>query len=91
LFSRTSLRKRSFSDGYGPTVSVGVTAQAALVEVVVVEFDEVVVVGLVGESPQPKAIAALAAPMTAIASRRPIFLLLIVAPRNFRFVLSYST
>ena len=31
-----SLRKRSVSDGYGPTVSVGVTAQAELVPVVVV-------------------------------------------------------
>jgi hypothetical protein len=50
----------------------------------VVELDEVVADGLAGESPQPRATAALAAPMTAIASRRPIFLLFISAPRNLR-------
>src|SRR6185436_7968040 len=79
-----SLRNISVSDGYGPTVSVGVTAQAALVEVVGVDPDDVAADGLAGESPQPSAIAALAAPIAASASRRPIFLLFISlsAPRD---------
>jgi hypothetical protein len=72
-----SLRKKSATDGYGPTVSLGVTVQAAFVPVVVVVV-VVVVVGLVGESPHAKAIAAPAAPIAPIASRRPIFLVLMV-------------
>ena len=75
-----SLRKRSVSDGYGPTVSVGVTAHAALVPVVVVVV-VVVEVGLVGELPHPKATAApAAAPMAPMSSRRLIFLLCIPIP-----------
>jgi hypothetical protein len=61
-------------------VSVGVTAHAAFVEPPVVVLVVVVVSGLVGESPQPSASAAPAALITPIASRRPIFLLLIDAP-----------
>jgi hypothetical protein len=77
LPSRMSLRKSSASEGYGPTVSDGVTAQAALVvpvPVVVV----VMVDGLVGLfPPHPSASAAPAAPIAHIASRRPICLLFI--------------
>src|SRR4030095_489180 len=64
-----SLRKMSARDGYGPTVSFGVTAHAALppvVGVVVEVLDE----GLVTESVlQPNATADPAAPMMAMASR----------------------
>ena len=71
-----SLLKISVSDGYGPAVSLGVTAHAALVDPVVVVPEDDVSVGLVGELPQPTAIAApAAAPMTPRASRRPIFLM----------------
>jgi hypothetical protein len=71
-----SLRIKSVSDGYGPSVSVGVTAHAALVPVVVVGVE--VDVGLVGELPHPNATAALAAaPMAPMSSRRLIFLLCI--------------
>src|SRR6185503_19533296 len=90
--SRTSLLNRSVSDGYGPMVSVGVTAQAVLllvVGVVVLVVDD----GLAGESPQPSATAAPAAPIAAIASRRPILLVFIRAPRPFRVFMPflYST
>jgi hypothetical protein len=61
----------SVKDGNGPTVSLGVTAHAAFVVPLVVGV-VVVVEGLVGESPQPNATAAPAAPITAMASRRPI-------------------
>ena len=71
-----SLRKKSVSDGNGPAVSPGVTAHALLVlpgEVVV----DVPESGSVGELPHPNASAALAAPITPMASRLPILLLLI--------------
>ena len=68
-----SLRNRSVSDGKGPTVSLGVTAQAALLPAPVVGV-AASVVGLVGDSPQPNASAAPAAPSVPSASRRPIFL-----------------
>src|SRR5262245_60079388 len=69
LPSRTSLRNNSTSEGYGPTVSVGVTAHAAFVDVVaVVVVDE----GLVGEPLHPSASAAPAAPTAPRASRRVI-------------------
>src|SRR5262245_27070361 len=74
-----SLLKMSVSDGYGPAVSLGVTAQAALVDSVVIVPEDDVAVGFVGELPHPIAIAALAAdPMTPRASRRPIFLMLML-------------
>jgi len=65
-----SLRNRLVTDGNGPAVSLGVTAQAVLVEVgsvVVVELD-----GEVTELLQPNAAAAPAAPIKLSASRRPI-------------------
>src|SRR5262245_59360224 len=72
-FSRTSLRKKSARDGYGPSVSLGVTAHALFVETVSVipldpGVDAVVpsaalVVGLAGLLP-PHA-AAIAAPAAA--------------------------
>jgi hypothetical protein len=66
LFSRTSLRNISLRDGYGPIVSVGVSAQLAFVLVVVVSVDDVDD-GLVGdESPH----AAAAAPIAPKAARR---------------------
>jgi hypothetical protein len=65
-----SLRKRSVSDGNGPAVSFGVTAHAALVDVVVVEVDDDDE-GEAGLSPHPYAkAAAAAAPMAPRASRR---------------------
>jgi hypothetical protein len=76
LPSRISLRKMSVNEGYGPAVSVGVTAHAAFVDPVVVV--DVNVSGLVGEPPHPKASATPAAPITPSASRRPTFLMLIV-------------
>jgi hypothetical protein len=67
--SRMSLRKMSARDGYGPIVSFGVTAHAALPPVVGVVVD-VPDEGLVTESvPQPNATADPAAPMMAMASR----------------------
>ena len=57
--------------GYGPTVSLGVTAQEALVLPPVV-VPPVVTAGSVGEPPQAANAAALAAPMSAIAARRPM-------------------
>jgi hypothetical protein len=73
--SRISLRIRSVSDGYGPIVSVGVTAQDAPDSVPVGVVVVVVVAGLVGEpAAQPNARAAPAAPNIATASRRPGFL-----------------
>jgi hypothetical protein len=72
LPSRMSLRIKSVSEGYGPMVSVGVTAQAALVVPPAV-VPLVVAVGLVGVSPpHPATSAAPAAPSIAMASRRPI-------------------
>jgi hypothetical protein len=68
-----SLRIRLVIDGNGPAVSVGVTAQAAFDDVgsvVVVAAAE----GDVTELLHPNAAAAPAAPITVIASRRPIFL-----------------
>jgi hypothetical protein len=59
----------SVRDGYGPIVSVGVTAQAAFVLVVVVPLVDVDD-GLVGESPHAAATAAAAAPIAPIAARR---------------------
>ena len=56
-FSRMSLRNKSVRDGYGPIVSVGVTAQLAFVLVVVVPV-EVVDDGLVGDRRTPAATAA---------------------------------
>src|SRR5439155_5177322 len=73
LVSRMSLRKISVTDGYGPMVSVGVTAQALFVDPVVVPVVVVVAEGLVDELLQPKASAApAAAPIAPIASRRLI-------------------
>jgi hypothetical protein len=60
-------------DGNGPAVSVGVTAQAAFDDagsVVVVAAAD----GDVTELLQPNAAAALAAPISVIASRLPNFL-----------------
>src|SRR4029434_5070829 len=67
--SRMSLRNRSLRDGNGPSVSDGVTAQAAGVVAPVVV---VVVVGdgLVGVLPHPTAMAAPAAPIIVMTSRR---------------------
>jgi hypothetical protein len=48
--------------------------------VLVVDAGVEEVVGLVGESPQPNATAAPAAPMMVIASRRPVFFELIATP-----------
>jgi hypothetical protein len=78
-----SLRKRSVSEGYGPAVSVGVTAHAEFVPVVVVVVDDVEE-GLVGELPQPMTTAApAAAPMAPNSSRRLIFLFCIASgPRE---------
>jgi hypothetical protein len=59
----------SVRDGYGPIVSVGVTAQVAFVLVVVVLLDDVDD-GLVGESPHAAATAAAAAPIAPNAVRR---------------------
>jgi hypothetical protein len=60
---------------------VGVTAHAAFVPVVGTVFVVVAVdVGLEGESLQPRATAALAAPIKPIASRLPIFFPLMPAP-----------
>jgi hypothetical protein len=59
---------RSVRDGNGPTVSDGVTAQAAALPPPVVVV--VVADGLVGLLPHPTAIAAPAAPIIVIASRR---------------------
>jgi hypothetical protein len=59
----------SVRDGYGPIVSVGVTAQVALVLVVVVLLEDVDD-GLVGESPHAAATAASAAPIEPKAARR---------------------
>jgi len=59
----------SVRDGYGPIVSVGVTAQLAFVLVVVVLLDEVDD-GLVGDSPHATATAAAAAPIAPKAARR---------------------
>jgi len=60
----------SVRDGYGPAVSLGVTAHVALVLVVVdpdvVSTDE----GLVCESPHAAATAAAAAPIAPNAARR---------------------
>ncbi len=56
-------------DGYGPIVSVGVTAQLAFVLVVVVpsiETDD----GLVGDSPHAAATAAAVAPIAPNTARR---------------------
>jgi hypothetical protein len=59
----------SVRDGYGPIVSVGVTAQLAFVLVVVVLVD--VDDGLVGDSPpHAAATAAAVAPMAPTAARR---------------------
>jgi hypothetical protein len=59
----------SVRDGYGPIVSVGVTAQLAFVLAVVVLVD--VDDGLVGDSPpQAAATAAAVAPMAPKAARR---------------------
>src|SRR6476660_3234593 len=78
LPSRMSLLKMSVSEGYGPAVSLGVTAHAALVEPVVVVPEDDVSVGLVGELlPHPIARAApAAAPSPPSSSRRPIFFML---------------
>jgi len=58
----------SVRDGYGPIVSVGVTAQLAFVLVVVVPVD--VDDGLVGDSPHAAATAVAAAPIAPNAARR---------------------
>lgn len=63
-----SLRNKSTSEGYGATVSVGVTAHAAFVDVAVAA--STVVDGAVGVSPHPHANAAPAAPTGPRASRR---------------------
>jgi hypothetical protein len=64
----------SVRDGYGPIVSVGVTMQALLVEVVVAPVVEVSV-GAAGESPHAAATPAAAAdPRAAKAERRLILL-----------------
>jgi len=65
-----SLRTRLVTDGYGPAVSLGVTAHDALLEVGSVVVDEVVV-GEVTELLQPSA-AAAPAPIRVSASRLPI-------------------
>jgi hypothetical protein len=57
---------KSVIDGYGPTVSDGDTAQAALVAVVVVV---VVVVGLVGDASELQPIVAAPAAAPAAAPR----------------------
>jgi hypothetical protein len=70
-FSLMSLRNMSVRDGYGPAVSLGVTAHVAFVLVVGVVPDDVsTAVGLVCESPQAAATAAAAAPMAPNAARR---------------------
>lgn len=57
-------------DGYGPAVSLGVTAQVELVPVVVVDPDVVSTAdGLVCESPHAAATAAAAAPSAPNATR----------------------
>lgn len=71
--SRMSLRIRLVTEGNGPAVSLGVTAQAAFDDngsVVVVAAAD----GDVTELLQPNAAAALPAPISVIASRLPILL-----------------
>jgi hypothetical protein len=65
-----SLRNMSVRDGYGPAVSLGVTAHVAFVLVGVVPDAVSTAVGLVCESPQAAATAAAAAPMAPNAARR---------------------
>src|SRR4051794_11287683 len=80
-----SSRNRLACEGYGPTVSLGVTAQLDVppAEGVVV-VGVVLSLGLVGVSPpQPKPSAAPAAPKTSSASRRPIVLWFMI-PFNHR-------
>jgi len=60
----------SVRDGYGPAVSLGVTAQLALVDVVVVVVVVVVVDGLVGDSLQATAAPTPAAPRAPSTWRR---------------------
>jgi hypothetical protein len=60
----------SVRDGYGPIVSVGVTAQVAFVLVVVVVVLVDVDDGLVGDSPHAAATAAAAALIAPNAARR---------------------
>jgi hypothetical protein len=61
----------SVRDGYGPAVSLGVTAHVAFVLPVVVVADDVSTdVGLVCESPQAAATAAAAAPIAPNAALR---------------------
>jgi len=68
----------SARDGYGPTVSVGVTAHAADVPVAPLDVSAE---GLVTESvPHPHAAADPAAPMMAINSRLVSFFCTVVAP-----------
>src|SRR5262245_8205217 len=83
LPSRMSARMKSDSDGKGPAVSEGVTAQLPLV-LVVPPVAEPPSLAPVGESPpQPKASAAPATPSAPSASRRPIALF--IAPPRLSF------
>jgi hypothetical protein len=61
----------SLREGYGPIVSVGVTAHVAFELVVVVVSLADVDDGLVGESPHATATAAAAAPIAPKAALRP--------------------
>src|SRR3954447_15757843 len=76
--SRMSLRIRLVTEGNGPAVSLGVTAQAGFDDV-----GSVVVVaaadGDVAELLQPNAAAALTVPISVIASRLPIFVCFIIS------------
>jgi hypothetical protein len=64
-----SLRNISVRDGYGPIVSLGVTAHAAFV-LVDPPVDVSTADALVGESPHATATAAAAAPIAPKAARR---------------------
>jgi hypothetical protein len=86
-----SLRMKLLIEGYGPAVSVGDTAHAALdvpVAVVVVVVAVLVVeLGLVGVSPPHAHVsAAPVRPSAPNASRRVIFLEIMLPPRLLRAV-----
>src|SRR4051812_16067216 len=87
LPSRMSLLNKWVRDGNGPAVSAGVTAHAALVEPAAAGAASTVADGAAGELPHPSAIAAPAAPIIPIASRRPIFLFVFMGLRTLLSVL----